>query len=42
MKHEFWQARWENDQLGFHLAFVHPILKRNLAGFGLAGGQAHT
>lgn len=36
MKHEFWQARWKNDQLGFHLAFVHPILKRNLAGFGLA------
>ena len=36
MKHEFWRARWENDQLGFHLAFVHPILKRNLASFGLA------
>lgn len=35
MEHDFWQARWENDQLGFHLVFVHPILKRNLAGFDL-------
>lgn len=28
MEHDFWQVRWENDQLGFHLAFVHPILRR--------------
>ncbi|WP_110657188.1 thiopurine S-methyltransferase [Salinicola halimionae] len=35
MEHDFWQARWENEQLGFHLPFVHPILKRNLASFEL-------
>ncbi|MGM8850973.1 thiopurine S-methyltransferase [Salinicola halophyticus] len=38
MQHDFWQARWESDQLGFHLVFVHPILKRNLASFGLPAG----
>ncbi|MDW5377186.1 thiopurine S-methyltransferase [Halomonas sp. HP20-15] len=36
MEHAFWQSRWQNDQLGFHLPFVHPVLKRNLPGFGLA------
>tara|TARA_B100000378_G_scaffold52239_1_gene38766 strand:- start:31 stop:699 length:669 start_codon:yes stop_codon:yes gene_type:complete len=36
MEHDFWQTRWKNDQLGFHLSFVHPILKRNLSRFGLA------
>ncbi|WP_342595113.1 thiopurine S-methyltransferase [Salinicola lusitanus] len=35
MEHDFWQTRWKNDQLGFHLSFVHPILKRNLSRFGL-------
>jgi len=38
MEHGFWQARWDNDQLGFHLPFVHPILKRNLASFELSAG----
>ncbi|WP_244913314.1 thiopurine S-methyltransferase [Salinicola socius] len=36
MEHDFWQARWENEQLGFHLPFVHPILKRNLTSVELA------
>jgi len=38
MEHDFWQARWKNNQLGFHLAFVHPILQRNLPSFELDAG----
>lgn len=36
MERDFWRSRWRNEQLGFHLPFVHPILKRNLPGFELA------
>ncbi|WP_110647502.1 thiopurine S-methyltransferase [Salinicola peritrichatus] len=35
MEHSFWRSRWQNDQLGFHLSFVHPILKRNLPAYAL-------
>ncbi|KFF48563.1 thiopurine S-methyltransferase [Gammaproteobacteria bacterium MFB021] len=38
MEHRFWQQRWEQAQLGFHLSFVHPILKRHLARYALAPG----
>lgn len=31
----FWQQAWTEHQLGFHLPFVHPILKRSLPLFGL-------
>lgn len=36
VEHSFWQSRWQNDQLGFHLSFVHPILKRNLPAYALS------
>lgn len=38
MEHSFWRSRWQNDQLGFHLSFVHPILKRNLPSYELPPG----
>ena len=30
MEHTFWQNKWEINQVGFHLDYVHPLLKRNL------------
>ncbi len=27
MKQEFWHARWDKNEIGFHLAAVHPWLK---------------
>ncbi len=30
MEHSFWHSKWEINQIGFHLDFVHPLLKRNL------------
>lgn len=33
MEHDFWHDKWENNQIGFHLNYVHPILKRHLALF---------
>ncbi|MAX32444.1 MAG: thiopurine S-methyltransferase [Halomonadaceae bacterium] len=38
MEQAFWQERWQNDQLGFHLPFVHPILTRFVGGFDLPAG----
>lgn len=35
MEHEFWQARWEQDQIGFHLAQVNPYLQRQWPGLSL-------
>jgi thiopurine S-methyltransferase len=31
MEHSFWHDKWEINQIGFHLDYIHPILKRNLA-----------
>lgn len=28
MKHEFWQEKWEANELGFHQEEIHPLLKR--------------
>ena len=28
MEHSFWHDKWENNQLGFHLNDVHPLLKK--------------
>ena len=38
MEKHFWEQKWEAQELGFHLSFVHPILKRNLAAFDLPAG----
>lgn len=37
MDHKFWQSKWDINQIGFHLNYVHPLLKRNLALFQVAG-----
>lgn len=33
MEHDFWHNKWEIQQAGFHLEYVHPLLKRNLSLF---------
>ena len=38
MEKQFWEEKWQAQELGFHLPFVHPILKRNLAAFDLPAG----
>lgn len=38
MEHEFWHHKWEIKQTGFHLEYVHPLLKRNLNVFSVADG----
>jgi len=38
MEKQFWKEKWQAQELGFHLPFVHPILKRNLAAFNLPAG----
>ena len=40
MEKQFWEEKWQAQELGFHLPFVHPILKRNLAAFDLPAGAA--
>lgn len=30
MEHNFWRNKWNINQIGFHLDYVHPLLKRNL------------
>lgn len=30
MQHSFWHNKWEINQVGFHLDYVHPLLERNL------------
>lgn len=34
----FWKEKWVKHELGFHLPFVHPILKRSLTLFNLPQG----
>lgn len=36
MKHDFWHHKWEIKQTGFHLDYVHPLLKRNLKAFSVS------
>jgi len=33
MEHSFWHNKWDKNQVGFHLDYVHPLLKRNLESF---------
>lgn len=37
MEHTFWHNKWEINQVGFHLDYVHPLLKRNLTLFEVNG-----
>lgn len=30
MEHNFWHHKWEINQVGFHLDYIHPLLKRNI------------
>lgn len=38
MQPNFWQKRWENDQIGFHLSEVNPYLQQFWPQLGLAHG----
>lgn len=38
MEQAFWHERWQSDQPGFHLPFVHPILTRFLSVYDLPDG----
>jgi|TARA_R100000501_G_C2608374_1_gene103581 thiopurine S-methyltransferase len=38
MEKKYWEEKWQAQELGFHLSFVHPILKRNLAAFDSPAG----
>lgn len=33
MEHSFWHNKWEVNQIGFHLNYIQPLLKRNLERF---------
>mgnify|MGYP005989515905 CR=1 FL=1 len=33
MEHDFWHNKWEIQQIGFHLDYIHPILKRSIGLF---------
>ena len=37
MDHSFWHNKWDMNQVGFHLDYVHPLLERNLALFQVDG-----
>lgn len=39
MSHEFWQQRWQNNQLGWHLSEVHPSLVSFFPQFNLSPGD---
>lgn len=40
MEKKLWEEKWKAQELGFHLPFAHPILKRNLAAYDLPAGAA--
>ena len=39
MHPEFWHARWANNEIGFHLDAVQPLLVAHFARLSLAAGQ---
>lgn len=39
MDHDFWHQRWQNQQIGFHLGEVNPILLTHFQTLGLQAGQ---
>ncbi|RJS93736.1 thiopurine S-methyltransferase [Salinisphaera sp. Q1T1-3] len=38
MDREFWHERWENNEIGFHQASVHPMLETHWPNLGLVPG----
>lgn len=38
MEPSFWQERWQNNEIGFHLPCVHPLLEKYLPELGLDAG----
>lgn len=38
MQADFWQARWQRNQIGFHQAQVNPYLQRHWPALGVAPG----
>jgi len=40
MEPEFWLDKWAGDQIGFHEATVHPLLRRHWPALGLAPGSS--
>lgn len=36
MEAEFWQEKWNRNEIGFHLSQIHPLLKRYLEQLGSA------
>ena len=39
MEHDFWHNRWENQQIGFHLKAVNPLLAAHFKTLKLSPGQ---
>ena len=39
MDNDFWNKKWESDQIGFHEAETQPMLPRHWDGFRLAAGS---
>lgn len=39
MQHDFWHTRWQNQQIGFHLDAVNPLLATHFQALDLQVGQ---
>jgi thiopurine S-methyltransferase len=39
MDHDFWHARWEKNEIGFHLGEANPLLVAHFGRLGLAAGD---
>ena len=39
MKKEFWLEKWQNQQIGFHKPFVHPLLQKYVKNLQLQQGD---
>ncbi|WP_229008108.1 thiopurine S-methyltransferase [Methylophilus sp. Leaf408] len=39
MQHDFWHQRWQNQQIGFHLSAVNPLLAAHFQALELQAGQ---
>ncbi len=39
MQHDFWHTRWQNQQIGFHLDAVNPLLAAHFQALNLQAGQ---
>ncbi len=39
MQHDFWHTRWKNQQIGFHLPQINPLLTANFSALAVTPGQ---